>query len=88
MPRRDRTGPHGYGAGTGRGSGGCCTGANALSYRRNSGYRRNICCAPREDFLPQTQKEFLKQEKDFLKNRLEIVSKELDNISNEDNQNT
>ena len=68
MPRRDGTGPNGYGPLTGRRMGNCGRGAG-LGYGQGQG--RNIPGAP-------LTKEELVREKELLEKRLQDIDKQLD----------
>jgi hypothetical protein len=68
MPRRDGTGPNGYGPLTGRRMGNCARG-----YGYGQGLGRN------QAFYPET-KENLKREKDLVEQRLKDLDKKLEDM--------
>ena len=95
MPRMDKTGPMGQGAGTGRGLSGCIGDVQPAFAGRGmrGGYRgRGMRCGGGRGYGmgagfyadETTKKDFLTQEQAFLQNRLDFISKELDNISKAD----
>ena len=86
MPRRDGTGPVGYGPITGRGFGLCNTnaikygsiglGLLGLGYGCQRGYR---WYASQKDFS-KSEKELLEKRKEILKNQLDQIDKLLEDL--------
>jgi hypothetical protein len=91
MPRRDGTGPMGFGPMTGRGLG-FCNVANVsrmglgpglglgLGLGRGRGFGRRMAYP----VDAKTQKELLEQQKAFLQDRLDMINKQLDGLSDND----
>lgn len=90
MPRRDGTGPMGYGEMTGRGLG-VCTGVNATNY--GTGLGQGLGLARRcgfgrgfgrkivgDEVSSKTQKELLQEQKDILQTRLDVIDEQLENL--------
>lgn len=89
MPRRDGTGPIGYGAMTGRGLG-PCAGARAVG---NAGFRMGPGLGFRRGFgrgfggnvdvsqiSSETQKELLEEQKNVLQEQLEAIDRQLQSL--------
>ncbi|OGZ32457.1 MAG: hypothetical protein A2V69_02455 [Candidatus Portnoybacteria bacterium RBG_13_40_8] len=68
MPRLDGTGPMGYGAGTGRGFGPCCSGLGR-GLGRGYGFRRT--------WTKQDEKTALEEEVKILKEELKVTEEGL-----------
>ncbi|UWG97117.1 DUF5320 domain-containing protein [Dehalobacter sp. DCM] len=90
MPRRDRTGPLGAGAKTGRGMG-SCTGGYAIKDEAGLGlglgltHRRGFGCGMGRGIAvnqasSKTQKELLQEQRNVLKSRLDTIDKQLENL--------
>ncbi len=89
MPGRDRTGPTGAGAMTGRGMG-LCSGADTVRY--GAGLRAGLGLACRRGFgcgfgrgfavnrAATNEKELLAEQREFLQSRLEVIDKQLENL--------
>ncbi len=81
MPGRDKTGPLGNGAMTGRGFGLCSGGGakiagSGMGFGFRRGCRRNRAEAM---FAAKPRKEMLEEQKKFLESRLSVINKELKN---------
>lgn len=94
MPGRDRTGPMGYGAMTGRGLG-LCTGINAVNYGPGYGYgyacRRGIGRGYGRNMgygrgmavnqIPaRPHKELLQEQRDMLLKQIDAIEKQLEDL--------
>ena len=82
MPRKDKTGPMGIGARTGRGLG-TCDGSSALARCAGPGRGMGRTMGRGMNFNQeetQTSKEILTSQKELLKERLNLIQKELENL--------
>jgi hypothetical protein len=69
MPKFDGTGPQGYGAGTGRGFGSCCSGLGARGgFGRGYGFR---------NYTKQDEKSIIEEDIKILKEELKAAEEEL-----------
>jgi|JMBW01.1.fsa_nt_gb hypothetical protein len=94
MPRRNGTGPMGYGRATGRGFG-FCTGAYPRRYGAGIGQRfgRGIGCRglykgfggyiDDEVDFSSSEKEWLLNQKEFLERELKTINHDLENLNEE-----
>lgn len=89
MPRKDGTGPIGYGPMSGRGLG-FCTGINAGRYgegmKRSSGRGFGYRCGVgfgsffNEEPAAMTEQEYLTKQKEYLESRLETINKQIESL--------
>ncbi|MGE4354528.1 MAG: DUF5320 domain-containing protein [Oscillospiraceae bacterium] len=92
MPRRDGTGPMGFGAGTGRGLG-PCTGKNAVKYGAGLGFGFGLSLACRHGLrggfgrgfaarlTPSgSRKAILLAQKDVLQGQISAIDKQIEDV--------
>ena len=101
MPGRDRTGPMGYGPGTGGGAGLCPDNPNPYipgrgfgrGYGRGRGFRGGLGMGRRvrwgdslQQATSQEERCFLEDEMEVLQNRLDFVKKRIEELSAQANK--
>ena len=101
MPGRDRTGPMGYGPGTGWGAGPCADNPNpyipgrgfGMGYVHGRGFRGGMgrgrwarWSGPFAQPTPEEERCFLEDEMEVLQNRLDFVKKRIEELSAQANK--